>query len=168
MINLFKIWVLNWRFVQREIEAHKTMAREEERPKVFQMAQKDILDTMKDDMEKQANEIAEKKLGALLSVVDEQHVVKYDKSGRLIYIGETLADEARLGNLRAEAQQVLESEVWKIIYETPKSLAEKAMFVAGESIDDMKKGRAILYTLATQKRILGVFKSYAPKSTPKT
>ena len=40
------------------------------------------------------------------------------------------------------------------------------MFVAGESLDDMKKGRSILYTLASQQKIVDILKSYQPKQKP--
>ncbi len=54
--------------------------------------------------------------------------------------------------------------LWKIIQETPKELAQRAMFVAGESVDDMKKGRSMLYTLDSQKRIVEMFSGYQQKN----
>lgn len=134
----------------------------------FFLAHKDIWETMKDDVEKMADNRLHDKLVALLTVVDDRAVVTFNQKAGAIYIGGERAEPARLQALKAEAEFVLASDVWKIIYESPKELAQRAMFTAGESLDDMRKGRAILYTLETQKKILDTFISYQQpsQSTP--
>lgn len=130
----------------------------------FYLAHKDIWATMKDDVERMADERAREKLVKLLTVVDEQAVVTFNERQGAIYIGGERADAARLQSLKAEAEYLLASDIWSIIKESPKQLAHRAMFLAGESLDDLRKGRAILYTLETQQKILDTFKSYsAPK-----
>lgn len=99
----------------------------------------------------------DKKLNDLLSVIDMNAIVAYDERTKRILVGGEVLDDSRLSNLKAEADFFIQSDLWKLIYETPKVLAERAMFVNGETLDDMKKGRSMLYTLATQKKIIETF-----------
>jgi hypothetical protein len=123
----------------------------------FPLAQKDILETMRDDLDAQAEELANRKLATLLSIVDEKLIVSASKTGTLLIGGER-PDDARLANLKEDAEFLMQSDIWKLLYETPKALAEKAMFVDDGKLDtQLLKGRAILYTLATQKKIIGIF-----------
>lgn len=128
----------------------------------FYLAHQDIMKTMKDDIEKMAEERVREKIVNLLTVVDERSVVTFNQKAGAIYIGGERADPGRLQALKAESEYFLASDLWKIIYESPKQLAHKAMFLAGESLDDLKKGRAILYTLDTQEKILRTFEAYQP------
>ena len=155
---MIKNWILNLKFVRGALEAHRKQGGIE----AFPLAQKDILETMRDDLDKQAEELAKKKLNDLLSVVDQNGIVSITKQG-VIYIGMERPDEGRLANLKAEAEFLMQSDIWKLLQETPKKLAEQSMFVAGETIDDMKKGRSILYTLSSQQKIVDILKSYQPK-----
>lgn len=132
----------------------------------FYLAHKDIWETMKDDVEKMADDRLHEKIVKLLTVVDERAVVTFNERQGAIFIGGERAEPARLQALRSEAEFILSSDVWKIISESPKQLAHKAMFLAGESLDDLKKGRAILYTLDTQERILRTFEAYQQKTSP--
>jgi len=104
--------------------------------------------------EEKINQLADEKLAKLLSVIDYSRVISMDRTAGLIYIGGKEADSAYLQNLKQEAEALLISDLWKIIFETPKALAEKAMFVEGKTLDDLVKGRAMLYTLDNQKNIL--------------
>lgn len=130
----------------------------------FPLAQKDILETMNDDLEKKADELSVKKLAGLLSIIDTQSIVKYDKRIGGIFIGDKRADEGRLRNLKAEAEFFLQSDLWKLISETPKELAQQTMFVSGENLVDLQKGRSMLYTLSVQKNIVETFHLYEPKT----
>ena len=133
--------------------------------KAFPMAQKDVLETMRDDIEEQAQERAEVLLQELLSPVDLRKVVSLDKRAGAVFLGENRADEALLHNLQSEADFLLKSEIWQLLYETPKELAQRAMFSEGDNMDaQMKKGRAILYTLSTQKNIVDILSKYKPKA----
>lgn len=101
-----------------------------------------------------------KELNNLLSVVDTKLIVSKHKG--VLYIGGEKADQARLANLKAEAQFLQESDLWKIINETVKTLAERAMFVEGDSLEFLQKGRSMLYLLDTQKKIVETFKNAIP------
>lgn len=128
----------------------------------FPLAQKDILETMRDDLDKKAEELAKEKLMQLLSIVDENKIVTFNEKVGAVFIGGERATEGQLLNLKQEAEALMKFDLWALIYETPKKLAHLAMFVSGESVDDMKKGRSMLYTLSTQKRIIETFKAYNP------
>jgi len=129
----------------------------------FPLAQKDILETMRDDLDKQAEELAKKKLNDLLSPVDLQHIVTINKQTGVIYLGGARADDGELGNLKNEAEYLVQTRLWKLLIETPKSLAEKEIFIAGENLDAIKKGRSILYTLSSQRNVVELLKNYQPK-----
>lgn len=104
-------------------------------------------------------------LNDLLSNVDMKKVVTLDKQHGIVFIGGERASEGRLGNLRSEAEFLLNSDLWSIISETPKELAQRAMFTEGENVEkQLAKGRTILYTLSTQRNILDIFRGFIPKS----
>ena len=149
LIKRLKNWVLSWDFVRREMYT-----------KVMRDATNDILETFQGDVDKEAQVKAEKILADLLSPIDTKSIASVDKRGGLIYLGTDKADPTQLKNLKAEADFLLESHIWKILHETPKELAQKAMFVEGDSLDTLKKGRSMLYTLQTQKNIVDIFKGY--------
>lgn len=129
----------------------------------FRNAHADIMETMQDNTEKKAEEMAESKVASLFSIVDMKKIVTIDKTKGIVYVGGDRIDDNRLANLKAEAEFFEASDLWHLIQETPKELAHKAMFVAGDSLDDMKKGRSMLYTLSSQKNMIDLFKSYVAK-----
>lgn len=126
----------------------------------FRKAHSDILETMRDDLDVKAEELAKEKLARLLSPVNLDKIVTIDKTRGFVFIGGEKVDEKRLANLKAEAEAIKEFDLWHLMYETPKELAQKAMFVSGEGLADLQKGKSILYTLSTQKNILDIFLSY--------
>jgi hypothetical protein len=111
---------------------------------------------MQDDLDAQAKELAEKKLGQLLAPIDITQVVS--QKGKILYLGDRIIEEGTLNNLHSEAQFLVGSEIWKVIQDTPRQLAQMAMFVDDGKIENqLIKGRAMLYTLDTQKRIVEIF-----------
>lgn len=97
-----------------------------------------------------------------MSIVDPSAIVTKDQRG-MVFIGGEIADASRLNNLKAEAEFFLQSDLWKIIFETPKELAHRAIFTEAESLVDLQKGKSMLFLLQTQKKIVNIFKSYAQK-----
>ncbi len=119
-------------------------------------------------LNKRIEELAEYKLNDLLSPVDLRKIVKTDKEKGVVFIGDERVDEGRLSNLKAEAEFFKESDLWHLLSETPKELAQRAMFVTSESLVDLQKGKSILYTLSVQKNIVDIFLSYQkPGEIPK-
>lgn len=156
---MIKEWILNRQFVFDYVQGQIKGAELSFSTANFALAQKDILETMRDDLDKQAEELSKKKLNDLLSPIDMNSIVTINKQLGAIFIGAERIDESRLAALKAEADFILASDLWHILQETPKELAHKAMFVAGDSLDDMKKGRSILYCLSSQRNIIDTFRS---------
>lgn len=102
----------------------------------------------------------QKELEKLLSIIDEKMVARFDAKTGAVFIGGERADQARLANLKSEAEFLIQTDLWKILNHSIRQLAEQAMFVSGESLDDMKKGRSILFMLDSQKRMVELFKSF--------
>ncbi len=146
----YRKWVLTRPWVRQEMYS-----------RIFKAAQKDLEETQQYDMNSKAEELAIIKLNALLAPVDLHKIVTLDKIHGIVYIGGVRADQGRLANLQAEAKYLLESDLWALLYHTPNELAHRAMFVNSESLDDLKKGKSILYTTSTQKNILETLLSYA-------
>lgn len=190
MIKGLKQWVLSWGFVrdarrsssdeayrnahilfEPKIEDNQKYLKfqlDKERANIMIAAQKDLRECMEDDTEKRAQEIADQKLAALLSPIDPTKILTLDKIRGSVYIGGEKATDGQLLNLKQEAEALEQFGIWAIMYESVKALAEKAMFVEGDSPDFLKKGRSMLYTLSTQKRIIDTLKSYqTPKNPPK-
>lgn len=163
---MIKKFILKQKFVQDYVLEKIKDADKDFHIKNFKIAQDDILETMRDDIDTQANELCKKKLNDLLSNVELHKIVSLDKTKGILFIGGIKADEGRLANLKAEAEFLDKSDIWQLMQETPKELAQRAMFVEGESLDNMKKGRSILYTLSTQKNILETLKGYVGKPKP--
>jgi hypothetical protein len=163
MLNNLKQWILNRKFIQDYARNYDYPDRDRSiYIKAFSAASKDLEETRIDDTDKKAKELADKMLNDMLSVVDENKIISVNPRGQ-VYIGGELAEDNQLANLKSEAEILETYNIWNILYESPKKLAQEAMFVKGESLADMQKGKSILYMLATQKKILDTIKSYKKK-----
>ncbi len=114
----------------------------------------------------EVDELADKKLNDLLGNFDVTKVVRLEKfpsGGGVVYIGGIKCDESRLANLKSEAEALEKFDIWGILQESLKESAERQMFVSSESLDDLKKGKSMLYTLSVQRNILDIFKSFTKK-----
>lgn len=148
-------WLLDWLLALDYVK--HGIARD-----AFYKATKDLEELNEYNTEEKAKELMEKRLSDLLSVVDPALIVTYDTKNRNVYIGGELADAGRLNNLKAEAEFFEQSDMWKIIKETPKRLAEKAMFVDDGKLEtQLLKGRVMLYLLDTQQKLLDTFRGYS-------
>ncbi len=72
----------------------------------FHLAHKDIRETMRDDLDKQAEILAKKKLEDLLSVVDERKIITFNEREKSVYIGGLRATAEQLANLKQEAEAI--------------------------------------------------------------
>ena len=113
---------------------------------------------VKDDIEKRAQEIADKKLLELLTIVDENKVLSVEKGK--VHIGGVICEDTRLKNLKSEAEFLLQTDLWTVIHETLKQQAQKQMFVSSQSLVDLQKGKTILFTLQSQQNFLDFLKRY--------
>lgn len=124
----------------------------------FKKAHADIMETMHIDIDKKAKELMEREFERLMTSIDSRLIVS--ATDKAIYIGGVKADPSQLKNLKSEADFFAESDLWKLLHETPKKLAHLSMFSDDGKLDaNLIKGRAILYTLDTQSRILSTFKA---------
>ena len=151
--------IINWLFNLKVFDTKKR----ELYTKAFSDAYKDLEETNVYNTEEKAKELTEKKLLEMLNPVDLTRVVSLDKSRGILFIGGEKVDEAGILNLKQEAEYFQSTQLWKLLYNTPKKLAEESMFISGESLADMQKGKTILYTLSTQKNIMDIFSSYTQK-----
>ncbi len=130
----------------------------------FALAQKDILETMRDDLDSQAEALAQTKLNNFLSPIDLNSLIGLDKKHGIIFIGGVMASDVQLSNLRSEAEAFKQFSLYKLLMETPKQLAHNAMFTDDGKLQDLLiKGRVILYTLDAQKNIIDTLTSFVPK-----
>ncbi len=121
---------------------------------------------MRDDLDKQANELMEKKLATMLSPIEWQHVISYDEKRGFIFLGGNKANAATLQMLKQEAELISTMELWKILIETPNALGQQTMFRTGEDPDAFKKGRALIFHLDSQKKIVDILKTYTQPVKP--
>lgn len=111
-----------------------------------------------------ASKDLQKALSQLLSPVDWSCVVSVDKGTKQILVGGKPIDAGRAANLKSEAEFILQSDLWQLIHETPKALAQEEMFVRGDSLESLQKGRSMLYTLDAQLNVIKAFKPAIPTS----
>lgn len=128
--------------------------------KAFADARADLDETNAHNTEERAKALADSMLMALLTPVDLRSVLTVNKVQKKLYIQGEIVDQATLANLKAEAEFIAQSSVWNLLYETPKKLAQDAMFRNSESLADMQKGKSILYALDSQKNILDTLLSF--------
>lgn len=167
-MNKIKQWILNRKFVVDAIFPSSFSITFEDAKralytKAFSDASKDLEETNMYNTEQKAKELSKTMLNDMLSVVDMNSIVTVDKMNKLVYIGGIKTDAMQLANLKAEAEFIVASSLWKLLYETPKELAQRSMFVSSETLADIQKGKSMLYTLSTQKNIIDTFRSYKSK-----
>ncbi len=157
---MIKEWILRQPFVADYVkEKEKDFA-----TRLFKNAREDVLEEIETNVEERAKEIAEESLMKLLSTINWRNVVKIDKVKGFLFVGNERIDEARLANLKSEAEFFMESDLWKVLQDTPKELAQQAMFKDDGSLDtQLLKGRVILYTLSAQQNVIDVFKNIGKK-----
>lgn len=128
--------------------------KEKERGEAFKLAHQDFMATMDEEIDRRAEVLSEKKVANLLSVVDWDMVISKDMKTGVLYLGTEPIETARLANLHSEANLIADMDLWKILVHTARGIAHKAMFVEGENIDAMRKGRSMLYTLDSQEKVI--------------
>lgn len=108
----------------------------------------------------------DKELSRLLGFVDEKSIVTIDQARGIVFIGGQRIDEARLANLKAESEMLLNSELWKLLSETIRHMAYEQIFVKSKDYSEIVSGKMWLYHLDVQKKLMDVFKSYKKQMPP--
>lgn len=152
-MEALKKWVLSWHFVQDEAENMFRAWKDSERVNIFAAAQKDILETMRDDIENKVKSRLDEKLKEMLSLSKMPDIIKM-KGNQVLINGEPI-DESRLSNLRSEAEIFASADLWKVLVDSVSEKAKETMFTLGEdSQKQLDTGRTILYTLSSQKNAI--------------
>ena len=104
------------------------------------------------------------RLAEILQTVDYSCVVTYSDKTRTIYIGGKQIPEAQALNLRSEAEFFKNTELYKLLTETKKNTAYMTMFEKSQSFEDMRFGKAMLYDISMDKKVMDIFTAYKPIS----
>lgn len=167
-MDKIKKWIFDRDFVKAYLEVSYNLFEENRKRQIYQdafkHAREDLKETNIEDIDTKAKELSDKRLKEMLSLVDYNYVVSIDKKHGFLYLGKEKADVITLNNLKAEAEFLSNSLIWKLLCETPKELAQESMFKSSESLDDLKKGKAMLYHLDSQNNIINTLKGYTPKA----
>jgi len=156
--NFIKAQILNSSIAKEALKEAKEKAKSEAVVQAFRDAHKEILDTSEEYLEDRASKKAEDKLASLLAIPSLAHLITIDKG--ILNIGGEKIDKERALNLRAEANMVVKSDIWQILYNTPLELSHRTMFKEGTDVNgQLTKGRAMLFLLDTQKNILEILLS---------
>lgn len=147
-------WILDTFFKEELAELFRNASID-----AFTKAMEDLEETNVYNTDEKAKELTEQKLRDLLSIVDFKHVLTFDKTKGALFLGGLRVEETRLQNLRSEAEILSQMDIWNVLIHTPKELAQRAMFISSESLDDLKKGKSMLYTLSSQENILSLLKA---------
>lgn len=97
-----------------------------------------------------------------LKQVKVSDVIKENKAAKQIYLGGNLVTEKELAELREEANYITRTKLWSIMTNTLADVARTKMFEEAENFDDMMWGKAILYAVDIQEKILKLLKKTHP------
>jgi hypothetical protein len=98
-------------------------------------------------------------LKSLLNAVVAEQVARVSKDDKLLIEGKEITlDEAQ--SLLAEVQFIKETRFWAICQNTLKEQAQKSIFDNAKVYDDIVWGKALLYNLDLQLRIMEIIKGY--------
>ena len=75
-------------------------------------------------------------------------------AGQYVIVGGKRLAPQDIANLKAEAEAIRNTKVWKILHENVERDAKQRIFEKAVSIHDLNFGKAILYTTDLQDRIL--------------
>lgn len=158
-------WIIEWIAMSKPFEVFYDDAMTRASMDAFHKAHADIMESFAGDVEKKAEELMKQNMEKLLTIIDERMIVTFNNAQKAVYIGGRRIEPAQLKSLKAEAEYFVQSDLWRILHETPGKLAQMAMFKDDGMLENqLIKGRAILYTLDTQSRILETFKSFNTSS----
>lgn len=157
-MNRFKQWILET-FFKEEMKDIFTQGSKD----AFSKALEDLEETNEYNTEERAKDLMEQRLNRLLSPIDPKQIITVDKQRGIVFVGGERADDLMLSNLKQEAEALTQFRLWELLFHTPNELAQRSMFVKGETLVDMQNGKSMLFTLDTQKKIIDLCKSFSVK-----
>lgn len=84
-------------------------------------------------------------------------VITWNPQSKIIYLGKNLLTEKEIQALKEEARYIKATRLWQIMTDTLGNTARETMFEKAKDFDDMKTGKAILYAIDVQEKILNIF-----------
>lgn len=90
---------------------------------------------------------------SLLYAVKETDIIASDKNG-LIYVNGTRISPEALAKLQSEVKFFKDTDLFRVLFGTPKEHAMRIMFEQSKSWDDMVAGKMLLYALDLQQKIM--------------
>jgi hypothetical protein len=86
-------------------------------------------------------------LGHLFNAVTEDDYFYEDAVNKKLMIGNIPASDQKLKNFKAEAQFMLQSELYPQLLKDLQYTANKKMFINSNNVDDMIFGKAVLFCI---------------------
>ena len=74
-----------------------------------------------------------------------------------IFLGDNKITEQEFANLKEEVAYITKTNIWKILTSTLGETARQTMFEKATNFDDMRWGKAILYAIDVQEKIMKIF-----------
>ncbi len=102
------------------------------------------LDSIKDSKDKYA--ILTTAVKRLFNTVGPEDILKENSSGQMMYEGKIMTVGEKV-LIMAEAKQLIESRLWKILQDDIKYQANRKMFILAENEMQLAAGKFWLYTL---------------------
>jgi hypothetical protein len=83
----------------------------------------------------------------------------YSVVGNTVYLGDDTMSKEELKSLIEEIKYLEKTRIWAILTNTVTNRAKEIMFEKSESFDDMKWGKAILWSVRQMRKIIAELKS---------
>ncbi len=94
----------------------------------------------------------------LLCAVNLNDCFTWNEQTKQGFLGGQKITEAQKRSLQEEAKSIERTLLWQVMTNTLGDIARKVMFEKSESFEDMRWGKAILYAVDLQKKIIEAVK----------
>ena len=86
-------------------------------------------------------------------LIKPENLIEFNKANRLCINHEPIGDAEAL-NLKEEAYYIQNTKMWRIMTDYLAEQARQVMFEKSRNFEDMRTGKALLYSIDIQKKIL--------------
>ncbi len=101
----------------------------------------------------------EEKFAKLLISVNPYEVFTSGGNGTRIYLNGKLIEESEIADLQSQVEFLRQSRLWNVLNETVRDQAMELMFTKSKTIEDLTFGKAMLYNLGVQNKIMDLIKA---------
>lgn len=106
------------------------------------------------------NQMVEDALADLLTSFSPYNIFTSDKTGRSLFLETKKIPPERIGELKGDVMFLKKSQIWKILTDTIKYMAQETMFTKSKTYEDMITGKMMLYNISLMERILFLIESH--------